>query len=523
VRLAVCLVAVLCAVRAMADDAPIQTRGGVVQPMEEHPSVVMDEMLVDVRLGIEVADVDCRFTFRNTGRASTVRVGFPESGSGEWFAPGETPRGFQRFETRVDGVLVPSTIEGLRISADRHGWRRWRVKRVRFGSKQIRRLQVTYTAPVASDVLGTRFFNYAIGTGGAWKGPIGRVSVRFRAQYDPFDWDFHPDPRLRAVTSGTFEWSAKNVEPEPNDSVMASFTPAGVALQSGSLPDDQRGPAGNLYHRDLRQGHFWVSARMLQRLLGFELYAIEWPTVRLTLGGRRLYLRVGEPWMLGNGQRIPLPGAPHLEVPLPGEAARGDRVLKVPLAAVARNLGASVDYDQSKRALQVTLPIHTALSEALLEGYAAGILATLANTLSGYTPPDDFQFAPEVLRESGCEAPWLATGDYNGDGAPDVALLLHQQGAFLLVVFHGRTGAWAGVVGIRSWPAGMLDASHIGFLLRTRGPGEVAFWQEGDTTRRSGRLDLKHDGIEAIAVGKAATLHYWDDEKKAYRSVVSAD
>jgi hypothetical protein len=190
--LAYLALALLCA-PAYADDAAIEHVGGALQPMADHPSVVMESMTVDVSLTVETAAVDCAFAFRNSGPSTTVQVGFPESHSGE--VGSNEPGGFTTFKTWVDGKDVPTTKEGLRVSNDRDSWQRWRVKKVTFAAGQTRHIRVTYSAPTGADITGNRFFSYRVGTGGSWKGPIGKVTVRVTVRYDPFDWKFDLETR----------------------------------------------------------------------------------------------------------------------------------------------------------------------------------------------------------------------------------------------------------------------------------------------------------------------------------------
>ncbi len=485
----------LCAVAA-ADDAAIELSGGVVKAMESHPTVVMEEMRVDVNLTPDSVKVDCHFAFRNTGPATTVRIGFPESGGGP--DPVDSPGGFRDFETRVDGALVRTTIEGLQLSKDRSSWRQWRVKQVQFARDQVRQVQVTYSAKTNADVSGHKWFTYEVGSGGSWKEAIGKILVRVYPQYDAFDWMFNPDPRLQAK-GDYYEWKTSNFEPKPTDIIGAGFKPADAFLiigPTGEPPDRPR----DLFHRDMRDGHFWVEARRLKHLLGFELYAIEWPNVRLTLGSRRLDFYVGQSSMLVNGASTTLSGPPYIE----------NGKLRLPLAEVARALGAVVDYNQEKRILALTLPIHTALAEADM----LGVYEMIANTLSGYTAPDLPQFAPDVLRET--DTPWLAVGDFAGDGKKDAALLLHHQGAFLFVT-AGSGRANYGVRGLGWYPTGTIR--QVAFRLRTVPPGKVSYWESG---QKSGQLDLKNDGIELVS-DKASVLYYWDEGARAYKSVQTAD
>ena len=67
------------------------------------------------------------------------------------------------------------------------------------------------------------------------------------------------------------------------------------------------------------------------------------------------------------------------------------------------------------------------------------------------------------------------------------------------------------------------DPAELITVLRTQPLGEVSYYQEGESTPKSGRLQLEHDAIEVIAWGKVATLYYWDDAARGYDRVITAD
>src|SRR5512136_81971 len=122
-----CFLFLLCSTSwGYADGAAMQGVGGALQPMKEHPSVVMEKMLIDVDVNPEQAKVRCQFTFRNTGPATQVLIGFPESGNIGAEGKDKQPQGFTEFSAKLDGHTVKTKIEGYHEDED-DNWERWRT------------------------------------------------------------------------------------------------------------------------------------------------------------------------------------------------------------------------------------------------------------------------------------------------------------------------------------------------------------------------------------------------------------
>jgi hypothetical protein len=69
------------------NDTAVVGIGGVIKPMKNHPSIVLRSHVVKVKITPEYADVDCTFVLHNTGKATSVLIGFPESGGGDIVVP----------------------------------------------------------------------------------------------------------------------------------------------------------------------------------------------------------------------------------------------------------------------------------------------------------------------------------------------------------------------------------------------------------------------------------------------------
>lgn len=78
------VIAIMCALAAWANDRAIVGRGGTWKPLQgEHASIRMVSERVRVDVYEKYYDVQASFVFRNEGPATTVTMGFPESGGGD--------------------------------------------------------------------------------------------------------------------------------------------------------------------------------------------------------------------------------------------------------------------------------------------------------------------------------------------------------------------------------------------------------------------------------------------------------
>ena len=92
----------------MADDGYVSVagEGGSLRLARGKPTAIrMARETVRMDIYPSYYDVTARFIFHNTGRARTVRMGFPESGEASNAGP-QKSQGFRRFITTVDGQRV---------------------------------------------------------------------------------------------------------------------------------------------------------------------------------------------------------------------------------------------------------------------------------------------------------------------------------------------------------------------------------------------------------------------------------
>jgi hypothetical protein len=496
---------------AMADDGAMQGAGGTLEAMAEHPSVVMERMDVEIEVfppwpGSEgYGDVDCAFVFRNSGKATKVRMGFPEEGWGNISV--DRPQGFVRFATWVDGKPAATRVEGFRASERDSSWKRWRVKAVQFGAGQKREVRVRYRGRLGEDSLGGTFFVYRVGSGGSWKGPIGQARVRVRLHADPGLGKFALNDergRFRACGPNCYEWRVENLEATAHDDASVYFRPGYEAVTMAKLPVDV-GDWGCKRAVVWRQA-LWMPTSLLAKVLNAELSEKE-GIETIVLGGHRVAVQAGSPWVETEAGTVGL-----------AEAPRRSGGCTWVTAPVMRALGAEVEYDPKTRGITMTY--------ALWAAVGAGLGARYRQVPKGWAPLERDLFEAEAVRwvrEQGSPEPWLCVGDFDGDGAKDAAVMLRKGLGFGLAVLYGRAKKGRSFEWVTQGEAEEEPGPRTMTVLRKQPAGVIAYWREGETTPKSGRLALDTDGIEVVYYGKAAIMYYWDALTGKYLKVQTAD
>lgn len=171
---------------AMANDRAVVGIGGRVQALKfENPQIRMVKERVHMRVRPNEYEVTADFWFANEGPATSVLMGFPESGAGDIDSNDfHRQSGFTVFKSWVDGRSVSVT---RRFDTGEEGYYRahW-VKSVGFSANQRRHVRVYYRAPVGSVALPGIVVEYPF-TGGNWKGVVGKsrleVDLELPASY----------------------------------------------------------------------------------------------------------------------------------------------------------------------------------------------------------------------------------------------------------------------------------------------------------------------------------------------------
>lgn len=196
-------------VDARSDDAAIDNVGGCIRAMEEHPTIRLVAEHVHARIFHDSVLVECVFFLRNEGPKTSVKMGFPDKGSGHT----ENSEPFEYFRSYVDAVSVVTECIGPEMMVD-SDYRYWWVKEVPFEEGQTRVIRDVYKGKVGDTSIGQKWFMYYVITGRSWKGPIESISVVFT--FEDFDTESlegaHPPEYQKSENE--LRWSYHDMEPD---------------------------------------------------------------------------------------------------------------------------------------------------------------------------------------------------------------------------------------------------------------------------------------------------------------------
>ena len=340
------LLAVLLAPVACANDPALGAVGGVLQPMDQHPSVMMLSEHIYIKLMPDRVAVDCRFHFTNTGDPVTVKMGFPEDHAGD-------SSGFEYFRSKVDGK--PVKVERVRGEwRNEYEGRNWYVKDVSFGRRQSRIIEESYGGMAGAVSIGEiRFTSYVLTTGKPWLGKIGKaiVVVDTSAIRDHQTIRIAPKPQSRE--GDRLIWSAVNLEPEHDIHIRYWPGFSDLVIDGKDLSTDadfyiaEDGPIAVTVDEGrkrrvvvprVEEGVLMAPARRLNWLLGVRAEPGTAPgSVVLSGGGTTMTVVAGSRTATVDGAPVSLPRAPYIR----------HGIIMVPVAAVGNALGASVRHEKS--------------------------------------------------------------------------------------------------------------------------------------------------------------------------------
>jgi len=219
--------------KALCDIAPHPEVGiSVSVPGEVKTDLVMSDENVQITVYRTASDISAQFHIRNTGAATTTKVGFPEVTAGNGPLSG--------FKVTIDGEPVSFTSEKLPAPRPWHSLIPWKVWTMKFAPNQQREILVSYRAlngmenawnhgmldlvnttfhgdPWANDQLRGTIY-YILVTGSYWKSPIGRCVVAAHLK-DGLSWkdnNFDALPKPTSLTDREAVWEWRDIEPKQN-------------------------------------------------------------------------------------------------------------------------------------------------------------------------------------------------------------------------------------------------------------------------------------------------------------------
>lgn len=180
-KLSALILLLLSAVHALANDGWVGY-SGAPRIEGKHPTVRMVDEVIHIKIGRTHMTADCRFTFKNEGNATSVRIGFPDHDSDNYLDPKKGIQSiYNSFKSYVDGKPIRTKL--IDASED-FGWQ---VKSVQFGKGQVRRVRNVYVLELNNLSLGGKWSSnqsprgqgarYIVSTGRSWKGNIGSTKV----------------------------------------------------------------------------------------------------------------------------------------------------------------------------------------------------------------------------------------------------------------------------------------------------------------------------------------------------------
>ena len=333
----VCLLG-MCA-SARANDTAVRGVGGAIQPMAQHQSVRMASEKVDVELTERDAHVRCEFVFTNTGKATVVKMGFPEEASGDVRPIKKSA--YRVFRSWVDGRPITVTfIPSKQEQSDREEYVAWHVKEVPFAEGQTRTIVDEYQSALGGVSDGSSFFAYILKTGKNWKGRIGEATISVDVAAIPKHFEIKPQPAGYVRCGTRLIWILRNFEPDHD--VYIELQPRMPILNGQKISPFDAQPFS------FPEGVVMLRASALEKR---KLARITWDqqnrVCRIIYQDQTLELRLNTKKALLNGwQEVELARSPVVE--------RGYFV--VPIASVVQALGGTARSDPKTGQLYLRLP-----------------------------------------------------------------------------------------------------------------------------------------------------------------------
>lgn len=300
--------------------------------------------------------VDADFVFHNDGPATTVKMGFPESGGGVDVEPDEWRHktAFQDFRTYVDGRRA--RVKRIFQRGESESYDALWIKTVTFAANQTRKVSVHFRTQYGGEAAEfSAYCNYTF-SGGNWNGKVDE-SVLVIHPTEPASYMFRAQPEEVRGHDLIFRW--KNWEAEEDFQVYFTAVPDNwLELADSDVRKDgvtavtvpgKRGPESYTYLPGAvrRDGEVYVKLRDWAEPLG----AGKKPRARLEDDGHKI--------------RVIFRGKAALFESY-GEHPAGcvkftgwgnDQCLYVPISRLQRELGARFIIDPKARTVSALDPV----------------------------------------------------------------------------------------------------------------------------------------------------------------------
>ncbi len=310
------IVLLLLAGVAGADLGAITWSGGSLRVMDGHPTVSLFAEQLILEPQDQTTFITALMSFRNTGEACEVEMGFPTisyGGPGYHFV--------RNFVVDVDGQILPTekheaplTVGGREVPA------KWELLSVPFAAGQERLMRVRYDEFRLYGGATPVRVPYVLATGGSWLGPIEDLQLEVRLG-DRLN--FH-DLRLRgdeaelpwAWDDATLTWRVSDFDGQPE----VLWFEAGLGPKSVTRSDGIRA-SGDKGKVRWRRGLMFVEVDFLCDVLHATKQSARGTMARLTKQGQKVR---AEGWLLPVGEA---PKVPPLYVdPRPALATFGGSI-----------------------------------------------------------------------------------------------------------------------------------------------------------------------------------------------------
>ncbi|MHB9026330.1 MAG: hypothetical protein ACYC7E_19500 [Armatimonadota bacterium] len=383
-----CLACMIVASVCLANDSAVAGEGGRVRMLlGEQTTIRMVKETVRMEVYPAYYDVTVEFTFQNEGPATTVQMGFPESGVGDIRAGDyHTRTGFRSFRTWVDEQPVTARRLPAKVHDEVGHYQAFWVKDVSFARDQTRQVRVAYRANKGDSSTGEHFARYDF-TGGNWKGTVDDSTLELTV-HTPGDYLAHvtlpksPQPVLQRWQGSVLRIRWKNWQAEGSFVLtyfstypgwlrvtdMTDWSPAVKDTRLLTLPG-QTPTLDWLPPAVLRTDTGYISLKALARYLTdrsrqsgqSRAASVEWNKATretvLAWNGHIYGFQLKRASMTVDGKAVPLPVAPFLSRPRTGTNGKV-QAHYVPLRPLVEALGGvpMVNVGEHEVTLNIPLP-----------------------------------------------------------------------------------------------------------------------------------------------------------------------